>query len=206
MLDAMHPPRRHDGGLWRDTDSQRSVVSGRPLGFKAVVTFIKSDLMEHSHSLGLPALNDGISPCPFCYSTLRDLFDFAGVSPLGTAWPQKTLANYLEACSRCEVPVTLTADVQKVVVASLVYDKSRSGAHGRTLTVNVPAAGLLKKDRLEPSSVLPNAGSLDDAPAPAQATFWRQSRETHARHRNSLFHPSTGISPTNSGCTRCLWA
>lgn len=52
---------------------------------------------------------------------------------------------------------------------------------------DLPELGLLRGDRVEPSGDLRDIGQLRLATPPLQATFWRRSCETAARHRNPLF-------------------
>eukprot|EP00969_Alexandrium_andersonii_P323632 14298868-Alexandrium_andersonii.AAC.1 len=54
LKEGVHPSERHDGTAFRDNERDRQDRAGKPLGFKAVVLWVKSDLMEHSHSLGFP--------------------------------------------------------------------------------------------------------------------------------------------------------
>jgi hypothetical protein len=63
------------------------------------------------------------------------------------------------------------------------------------LQVDVPEAGLLQGDRLEPSDLLPNVADFDKLATPCTVMFWRPSAETHSRHRNLLFSATTGVTP-----------
>ena len=53
----------------------------------------------------------------------------------------------------------------------------------------MPALGLRKRDRLEPSHGVPDIGSFESVDTPFVATFWRHSMETMARHRNPVIAP-----------------
>lgn len=76
MLKGKRPTLRHDGGAFRIDEPERAMQAGAPLGFRAVVLYMKCDLAENSRSLGLPSTPDGISPSPFCFATQEDLDDF----------------------------------------------------------------------------------------------------------------------------------
>eukprot|EP00969_Alexandrium_andersonii_P189535 8374031-Alexandrium_andersonii.AAC.1 len=107
-----HPTERHDGQPFRQSEPHRTACSGQPLGFKAVVLWVKSDLVERSHSLGFPGLGDGISPCPFCWAGPEDFTSHLGHSPLGTRWKAKERRHWEAACEACEVAVPFDRENQ----------------------------------------------------------------------------------------------
>ena len=137
MLEGKHPDTRHDGTPFGPLDGERQRVAGQPLGWKAVCVFVKSDLMEHSTSLGLPGLADTISPCPFCFCHGGTLY---GYTPLGRAWPVKRPQHYQAAASACEVVVSLGSSDRAEVRAALFYDKRKQGNKGRCGTCGFPPA------------------------------------------------------------------
>ena len=200
MASGRHPSERHDGSPFRDSEAFRLAVAGSLLGFRILCIFLKSDIVEYSHSLGFPAHNDTIGPCPLCFATLADIsFDCMALSPMGTGRPRKTPASYDLACRSCEVTCTVTSTTVDEMRHVIAYDKSKKGPGGRILQWDFPDKGLLRRDRLEPNRALPDIAAFETRECPFLATFWRKSSETSTRHRNPLFGPSTGLSANNIG-------
>ena len=125
------------------------------------------------------------------YRTRRIL---VGSSP----WETKTDADYLDACSRCEVRV-IVVDVatRDELKRALVYDKKQErGGGGRILNMDmkIGAVTLLKGDRLEPCKTLPDVGALDTADAfPLNLIFWRKDKKSMVHHRNPIMNRELGV-------------
>ena len=159
------------------------------------VVHLKGDWSEFCTTLGFPNWNSSMRPCLKCNAHPGNMFDFGAASPLSLPWVSTTQADYLAACQRCEVLVTLRNALQRdQILAVLAYDKRPTGARGRALTEAIPAMGLLVGDRLEPSAGLRDIGGLELlATFPADIVFWRRGRESVALHRNPLFSGTLGI-------------
>ena len=112
------------------------------------------------------------------------------LSALGTGWEPFTLELYNAAASACEIVVRLNARDYSTVRGLLVYDLREQGMRGRCLSARIPHLGLEKDDRLEPCELLPCTAAFDDLRPEGDATvmvqFWRRSRDTRVRRRNSL--------------------
>jgi hypothetical protein len=157
---------------------------------------VKGDWAEFAHSLGFPTWSHKTWPCIFCYAQLTQLNTIQGFSPMEFPFALFDQAQYNHACAACEIVAIITTEaMQKLIVSKLVYDKRKKteASHGRALVSDVPALGLLSGDRLEPSPTLLDIGSLEQAVLPITVTFWRTKNETKTKHRNPLFHESTGV-------------
>jgi hypothetical protein len=164
--------------------------------------FLKSDIIEYSHSLDLPAHNDGIAPCPLCFPTPEDFtFECDGLSPTGGGLlPERTLQTYVRACRECEVTVATTRELVEQMRHALYYDKSKQGPCGRAVVSdNFEHLGVLRRDRLEPSRGFPHVGDFEFRQPPFLVTFWRRRAETATRHKNPIFGPATGLGPRKIG-------
>ena len=60
--------------------------------------------------------------------------------------------------------------LRAVVTAMLQYSTEY---RGRIMTADYPTLGLLKNDRLEPSTTLPDVALFETTATPFQALFWR---------------------------------
>ena len=59
--------------------------------------------------------------------------------------------------------------------------------------------GLEKGDRLEPHAALTNIEDFERiSEFPVRVSFWRATEEQMAHHRNPLFNPNNGITPSRS--------
>ena len=67
----------------------------------------------------------------------------------------------------------------------------------------MPAAGLLKGDRLEPGNDLPDVFQFDQRVPPFTCTFWRPALETRCHHRNPLWNLEVGCTPEH--CLTIDW-
>ena len=106
-------------------------------------------------------------------------------------WRPNSAGEYDAACARCEIHVVLDRTGHRKISAYLALIPTK----GVLLTIDMPVYGLVKGDRLEPSTALFDVmafDSLDQFPHPV--TFWRVSRETNAKHRNPIFDETIGVS------------
>ena len=121
------------------------------------------------------------------------MYRIDGISPLGEPWRENEDDDYETACRRCETNITLDAALHARIVAALHDDLRSNGSHGRSLNANIPPL-LFARDRLEPSSNLPNVAKFEDITTfPFDVTFWTVENEFLTRHRNPLFDPALGI-------------
>ena len=56
---------------------------GTALGYKALVLYIKGDWVEFSSTLFFLSWSVATAPCIWCDSSVEDLLNFIGISPLG---------------------------------------------------------------------------------------------------------------------------
>ena len=103
---------------------------------------------------------------------------------------------YDGACRRRELWRDLDAETYQQVRAVLWYDKRKDGSKGRALQYPVPAANLLRGDRLEPWAGLPDTDLFDMvAVFPIRVLFWRPRRGEMITRRCPLFGPELDLSP-----------
>ena len=198
MAEGSWPTSRHDGAQWKDSDANRSVFAGSPLGYRAAVIHIKCDWMEACATFGFPTWTHSLRPCLKCASPPSELHNIAGVSLDDFPFHVNTHDDYLSACGRCEVVVRVaTAAARDAVAVKLFYDKKQGGSGGRAMTQNHEALGLLQGDRLEPGRGVTDVSLFETKQPPFDAVFWRPSRATVARHRNPLFSEDVGLEVTH---------
>ena len=185
-----HPNSRHDGGTWWQSDRARASYAGEQMPYKAILLFVKGDWAELVQRFGLPSWSDHNHPCPYCHVTLADFYAHADFSWHGVGQREKTLQDYLEACSACEIRLMLSARQIRAVRAALKYDKI---LRGRVLRHAFPHLGLDAGDRLAPTLQFPDIADFSPEQAPREVLFWRPSRATLARHRNPLLSEQTGV-------------
>ena len=197
MVKGTHPSHRHDGSSWPDADPN-SNLGGSPLGFKAVVLFIKGDWAEFATSMGYFSWKHHKHPCFACACTGGpggNIMNHDGVSALGLPWPPKLPEHYEEACQNAEVRVTVSShDQLQRLLGHLEYDRRPNGSHGRSLAQDFAPLRLNKGDRLEPSEYSPDVGRIEEISTfPHDLVFWRVSCESICKHRHPLFHPRSMI-------------
>ena len=162
--------------------------------------YLKIDMMEFVTTFGCPSLATGISPCPFCFRTLENWSDIAGIGPGCLPWRMKTFNDYQQACRRCETWVQIdTEEKCRKIRACLQYDKTKDGGRGRVLGKALPEYNLCKDDRLEPNEAMPDVSAYDDMrPGPNMwVLFWRRSMESSVRRRNPIFSDIIDTTPDN---------
>lgn len=204
------PETTHTGEPW---GRACTMDPGSDLKFSTVLLYVKGDLAEFSHTLGLQSWKSSLSPCCFCSLPLADVFDedIGGVD----AWPEKTHDDYDRACKQCEIEVQLaTPDDVLRLVNSLSWQKSQARIGGRVVACEIKVSGkqLMPGDRLEPNEHLWDIGSLEKIRLPSQVIFWRSRLSLEAQpkvidavhHRNPLFSQSLFSSPHNTLCVDIL--
>ena len=200
--EGRYPDARYDGPWLAGSDDARKERSSHIFPFKLACLYIKGDWMELGTTIGLPTWQDALRPCFCCNAFFGNFFATSGMTMEALTWLVNADDDYFAAASRCEleVPIRCMLDVQ-MLLASLRYDKRKTGARGRALVRDLVVGGvsLCAKDRLEPCAALPDVGQLDDLDTfPTIVIFWRASAETLTRHRNPIFDPELGITPKRS--------
>ena len=194
LATGRYPGGRHDGLPWDPEDEARRALSGQPLRLKACLLYIKGDWMEYCSTFGFPAWSSTSRPCPFCVVPGGSLYDIRGLTPVQFPYHLNDHRDWELACTRCEIKVVVTADVHKLLVPLLQYDKRPHGSRGLALRQSLPVVGLLAGDRLEPSESLPDVGLFTAlSNFPITCTFWRPSNETMVQHRNPIFLPNWAL-------------
>jgi len=188
LANGLHPSLDHEGTPW-PADDERLSLAQLPLACgPAAVQQIRGDWAEFSHTLGFPTWHSSDYPCLWCRADRDTLYDHEA------EWELADHASYELACDRCEVHAHITSHAALLQVAALLfYDKRTYGNRGRCLSQAVPALGLLKGDRLEPTPRLRDVALFETQTVPCTVTFWRQSEETSTKHRNPLFDRAIGI-------------
>jgi hypothetical protein len=105
----------------------------------------------------------------------------------------KTQKHYSAACANAEIWLTLTDRQILTIRPKLMYEKRQGHVRGRVLSRDLPALGLLKGDRLEPTAMYPDIANFTPEQAPRRTKFWRSANQTSARWRNPLFQEGTGM-------------
>lgn len=193
MAQRRYPSERHDRKPWHETDSSRKHLAGENLGYCASFLFIKGDWSEFVSSFGFASWATHRAPCFLCRATNLNLHDLEGYSEVGMPHGARTHEEWDIACSVCEIDKDLLPS-EVITVRSKLRYKGKKGK-ARHLIEDVPALGLKKNDRVEPTSSSPDIASIDTAPAGAgfRVRFWRSANERFVRHRNPLFDAGLGI-------------
>ena len=192
-------PTEREDGAWGEADGFWVQMAGKPLGFKAVCTFVKLDLKEVSGNMGFAGVTTISAPCACCLCTQDDWDDFEDLSAEAHGWPALDLRAYEAATTACERRVRLDRAGYSDVRRTLDYKIRNKAGQGRVLSEDLPGLGLAKGDILRPSPELPNTAAFDELrPEPGQSlevVFWRPSLETRVRKRNPIWSEQTGLSP-----------
>ena len=194
--EGFYPHHGVFGREFDDEDEFRRGLAGASLGFVAAVINIKSDMMEWATSLGMPSWADKANPCVFCYSSVESLHRLRGILAHSLPWAAKTTGDYLECCDKADIKVTIIDFGMRDLLGSAVeyYKGKIKGGGGRQLKMALPALGLEKGDRLEPTEILPNVALLDKlASFPTTITFWRRFPGAVCYRRTPLLNPNLGL-------------
>ena len=196
MVSGKSPVARHDGKDWKSSDRNRAGNAGGELGYRAVVVQVKADWAELASTFGFVPWSVLSHPCLLCTCTAENRFDLRGISLVDFGeWTEADQNLYEQACRTCEVRVLIPSRAMHARIrALLVYDRRKKGSHGRALQVDIVDLGLLRGDRLEPTTDLPDVAMFDDiTDFPVQVLFWRVSAETRVRRRFPVFGDDTMV-------------
>ena len=196
---GIYPMVGPDESEWDEPlDSERAGLAGAALPCQAAVVGIKGDWSELCHTWGFQDWQHAGCPCPNCGVRLKDWQDDSELNAFEYPWPLVTWKEYDDACKRCETHIILTAETYRSMKPFVNYDRSKGGALGLALTKDIPALGLIRGDRIEPSVALMNVDSFFALTEfPQEITMWRCSKETRCKHRNPLLDPVLGLGPDN---------
>ena len=184
------PARRHDDAEWPVGD--RSDVAGTSMQHRFALIWSKADWLEIAVSFGFPTWSSARFPCFGCNAEHSEM---AIVHPAsvddGLPWMPLSQADYNSAAGRCQIDVVVPDRATLARLrAALRFDRSRDGARGRALVVDVVVGDvrLLVGDRLEPSTFLRDTFAIDRVDDfPKQPRFWRTRNQGMALHYNPLF-------------------
>ena len=182
------------GGFRRSRRLEGKLGWACPMALVGAVICLKGDWLEYCTTFGFPLWSDTRCPCFACHASKAEMFHDAALSAVSLPWPEASHADYELACQNCEFVVVVSASDIAHISANLWYDKrAKRGNRGRTLTVDIPALGLLVGDRLEPSLELTDVSAFEMVTPGTSITFWRTANETRSRHRNPVFDRVLGI-------------
>ena len=206
---GQHPDRRHNTALdsqllangWREGDELRAQKAGTAMKVAGAILQIRADWGEMATRLGVANWSTIANPCFLCSCTRHTMFDRDLLKQhRPSPWPASDSAGYDAACTACEIVVNtgaLSDEKWKALKKSLDMDVRKDGRRGMALKAAWPDLGLKKGDRVEPSDDVPDWQLLQER-KPERMTFWRQSKETAARHRNPLFSEELGTHLTQA--------
>ena len=196
---GVYPSRRHTGHPFEANDSMRAALAGAQMGLKAIVLWVKGDWAEYATTFGFAGWRDALRPCFLCNAFGTGLQESIGIGLESSPWLRNEQGDYNQACSRCEILVTLDARTHRLLTDALAHDRRPSGNRGLCLVRDLPELRLLARDRVEPTADMPSPKEVFHiGEFPAQVLLWRASRETLARHRCPLFWTGGGIDPATS--------
>ena len=187
LANGVYPDACHDGSA---LDADRQLLAGKPLGFKGVVVDVNGDWTEFAVRWGFPTWQSGFRPCMMCSANHDQMLNPAHVLT------EHDADAYDQACRACERWVAVTDEMQKSALKlNLIDDSTRKGVVLKA-DANDMVPRLIKGDRLEPSSSLPNVHAFPFMPVPFVCKFWRIPRNAKSivHHRNILIAKELGIS------------
>ena len=200
------PKERFGGGSWLSpSDDSRASDAGMPMLLVGALIYIKADWAEFATTFAFASWSSNTNPCFCCdadKSWMHSIYD--EVDADDGPFTEKTHVEYLDACARCEIWVTIP-DIQtyRSLRSKLYLDKRKSaGYSGRCLLKDgFPEFDLVRGDRLEPNADMIEYSVFDDyatnfPDGGLRALFWRRSLETTTRHRNPIFNESIGVVST----------
>ena len=166
------PARRFDKKEWLQTDKWRASLAGQEV-IKFMMIWDKGDWAEICERIGYPTWTSATRPCYCCNAAgADDLFSPVGLVSGDTVWVSNTDEDYLVACERCEIFITITDENISAIWNQLAY--SQAGI-GLTLRNDVPGTALKKGDRVEPTRELPDVAEIGQLARPCRVLFWRRS-------------------------------
>eukprot|EP00969_Alexandrium_andersonii_P274052 12112467-Alexandrium_andersonii.AAC.1 len=98
LVSGTRPTLRHDSTAFPEDNFFKGLATSTPdLGFTAIVLWIKGDMAEWSHSLGLASCASKHCPCAFCATTMADAHgDAHALSLTHLPWDLYTHEDYEE--------------------------------------------------------------------------------------------------------------
>lgn len=189
LVVGLFPTERHDRAAWGPADDCRESLQGLALGMKGAILQVKADWGEFAKTLALSSWSHALRPCPFCDTSKEKLFSIIREwSLLDNPANLTTPESYEAACRSCELVRYLSREDHAAVLARLVYSKRGTGGHGRCLATALPALGLERFDRLEPSDELFDVSLFETVDVfPFRAVFWRRHPQDFVQHRLPIF-------------------
>ena len=109
------------------------------------------------------------------------------------AWELHTAQDFEDACRACEVVVPEPGESWPMVQQLLESDMRKDGPRGLALLVSVPALGLDKGDRLDPTCSHSGITEVAAETNPHNVMFWQRSKESLVLHRNPPLNPALGL-------------
>ena len=189
LAEGKLPECKHDNTPW---EGYKGLSPGEDFGWKGVVVLFKADWGEYATTMAFRSWAHYLHPCFLCCckgGPEGDWQSFEGMSLLGVPFGPKTLEVYNDACRALEKRVTIPSFiVLQDLIGRLEFDKRKQGYEGRALLSDCAALGLRKGDRLEPSELCADTGSIDSRrDFPFDVLFWTWDPNSMCRHRNPIF-------------------
>ena len=173
-------------------------MASSSLGLRAIPLFLKGDWSEYVHALALKGWNSE-APCPMCFVEKGNLYDTEEISDAGLSFPRKTGRTYDAACRACELPRVFSNDQLGTLRENLCFERGKKGIMGLGLQCDIDTLNLARRDRLEPTSQMPDHGAINDMVGPVSLLFWRRSSETSVRRRCPIMCSELHLGPENLG-------
>ena len=173
-------------------------MASSSLGFRAIPLFLKGDWSEYVHTLALKGWNS-TAPCPMCFVDPSMLYDTEEISDAGCPFPLRAGITYDAACRACELPRVFSSHQLHTLRENLCFERGKKGIMGLGVQCDIDAFNLARRDRLEPTSRMPDHCEIDDMEGPVELLFWRRSSETNVRRRCPIMCSELHLSPQNLG-------
>ena len=132
---GVFPHQRHNGQPFSDSEERRARAASQPLGIVAACLYIKADLAEFAHTLGLPSTASNQHPCFLCRCQRPEYVRFVGWDVLAMPWPAKSFEDYKADCAKCELWRTVSLADRAALCRLLAYDKRRTTGASRGLAL-----------------------------------------------------------------------
>ena len=195
LASGLFPAARHTNEPFGAGDETRSHMSGQKMACKGVLVQLRADWSELVSRLGFFPWSHTHQPCCLCTASRAELYEHME----DPNWIAKDSLDYDSACSACEVFSGLLSKKNwKYVANRLEIDVRSKGKQGLCLTEDIPALGLVKGDRVEPSQTMEDAHAILHRNTPVRIVFWRTSAETITKHRNCFFSKALGTDVQSS--------
>jgi len=158
--------------------------SGQPMSVRLAVIEIRDDWPAWTEMTGYRTWKHKLCPCPCCNVPLASLTDLRMFCIDGGHWEQEDEESHGAEVARHEITITVeSVNTQRLLKHAIVY---RESLLGRALARDIPHFNLLKGDRLEPSTAVPDISRFEFADVPFEATFWRSETPDRLLHNSPL--------------------